>query len=92
MAVAGLGFAVFETRALVKGDIPTLSENLAKWAGVHPRRVHGNVAPVLLLAGAGWLVVHIATWGTGKPGDASEWVPLAERGARRLKLVVEEAA
>ena len=72
-------FVAMESRALVKGDIPTLSECLARWCGVHPRRRHGSVAPLAFVAAAGWLAVHIATWGSGAPGDASAWVPVAER-------------
>lgn len=72
-------FAAMEARALVKGDIPTLSESLARWSGVHPRKRHGAFAPLAFVAGAGWLAIHVATWGTGAPGDTSKWVPLAHR-------------
>lgn len=72
-------FVAMETRALVTGDIPTLSECLARWCGVHPRRRHGSVAPLAFVAAAGWLAVHVATWGSGAPGDASAWVPVAQR-------------
>lgn len=74
-------FAAMEARALVKGDIPTLSECLARWSGVHPRRRHGSVAPLAFVAGAAWLALHVATWGTGNPGDTSRWVPLAKRAS-----------
>lgn len=59
-------FAALETRALIRRDIPTLSENLAHWSGSYPRRPHGDLVPVAFLAGAGWLVVHIARWGGPK--------------------------
>lgn len=72
-------FVAMESRALVKGDIPTLSECLARWSGVHPRRRRGSVAPWALVAGAGWLAIHVATWGSGAPGDASRFVPLSRR-------------
>ena len=59
-------FAALETRALLHRDIPTLSENLARWSGTHPRRRHGSLVPMAFLAGCGWLVVHVATWGGPK--------------------------
>lgn len=63
-ATATIGsFAALEARALLRRDIPTLSENLARWGGVHPRRRHGSLAPAAFLAGAGWLAVHVATFG-----------------------------
>lgn len=84
-ATATIGsFVAMEARALVKGDIPTLSECLARWSGVHPRRRHGGVVPVLFVAGAGWLALHVATWGTGSPLDKSQWLPLAQRPAGAL--------
>lgn len=61
VAVTGT-FAALETRALLRRDIPTLSENLARWSGTYPRRRHGSLVPMLFLAGAGWLATHIATW------------------------------
>lgn len=69
-------FAAVEARALVRRDIPTLSECLARWAGLHPRRRHGVVVPLLFVAGCGWLVVHVATW----------------QGPKSLSSLVEEAA
>jgi hypothetical protein len=79
LTATAASFAAMEARALVKGDIPTLSECLARWSGVHPRRRHGSWAPVVFAAGAVWLSVHIATWGSGSPGDASGWVPVSHR-------------
>lgn len=55
-------FAALEARALLRGDVPTLSECLARWGGVHPRRRHGPVSTVAFLAGAGWLAIHVATF------------------------------
>lgn len=81
-------FVAMETRALVKGDIPTLSECLARWSGVHPRRRHGSVVPLVFLAGCGWLVVHVVTWGTGAPGDTSKWVPVVERRANCVPVAM----
>lgn len=79
-ATATIGsFVAMETRALVKGDIPTLSECLARWSGVHPRKPHGSVTPLAFVAGAAWLAIHVATWGTGAPGDTSKWVPISKR-------------
>lgn len=80
-------FCALEARALVWGDIPTLSECLARWSGVHPRRRHGAVTPLVFLAACGWLALHVATWGTGTPLDKSRWVaPLATR-ARTERVV-----
>lgn len=65
-------FAAMEVRALTSRDsvtpFPTLSECLARWSGVHPRRRHGAVTPVVFAAGCVWLVVHVATW-TGNPAQ-----------------------
>lgn len=72
-------FTALEARALVRGDIPTLSECLARWSGVHPRRRHGTIVPLAFVAGATWLAIHVATWGTGAPGDTSRFVPYAVR-------------
>ena len=72
-------FVALEGRALTRGDVPTLSECLARWSGVHPRRRHGSVVPLVFAAGCTWLVVHVCTGGSGAPGDASGWVPLARR-------------
>lgn len=55
-------FAALETRALLRRDIPTLSENLARWSGTYPRRRHGSLVPMAFLAAAGWLTIHIAAW------------------------------
>lgn len=65
VAVTGT-FAALETRALLKRDIPTLSENLARWSGTYPRRRHGSLVPMAFLAGCGWLVVHVAQWSGAK--------------------------
>jgi hypothetical protein len=59
-------FAALETRALTHRDIPTLSENLARWGGTYPRRRHGSLVPVAFLAGAAWLTVHVSSWGGAK--------------------------
>lgn len=61
VAVTGT-FAALETRALLRRDIPTLSENLARWSGTYPRRRHGSLVPMTFLAACGWLVVHVATF------------------------------
>lgn len=55
-------FAAIETRAITRRDVPTLSECLARWGGTYPRRPHSTIAPVAFLAGAGWIVVHVASW------------------------------
>lgn len=65
-----------EARAIVRGDLPTLSESLARWSGVHPRKRHGSVVPYLFAAGCTWLVVHVITWDGTKRSKVIQAGPL----------------
>lgn len=66
LVVTTATFAALETRALTRRDIPTLSENLARWSGTHPRKRHGSLVPLAFLAGAAWLTSHVSAWGGAK--------------------------
>ena len=65
-ATAG-SFAYFEMRAVRYREVPTLSEELARWAGVNPRHPRGVVVPVLWVAACCWLTVHVLRWEGATP-------------------------